>query len=157
MTTRRHLDAIADRAIEALHKFGLRSKGWTFEWDHAVRRFGSCRHDTRRLTISRHLAALNTLAEAENVILHEIAHALVGSGVGHGRRWVAQAQAIGCTGKRCYDSSVAQPPAKWLATCPACGACIKRNKRRRAACGACCRRHNGGRYDARFAWVWTRR
>jgi hypothetical protein len=155
MTTESHLDAISVRAIEALREHGLTQKGWRFDWDRAVRRFGSCKYETRRITLSRHLAALNTFAEAKDTILHEVAHALVGSGVGHGPRWVAQAKAIGCTGKRCYDSAVAEPPAKWRGTCPACGHEAKGNSRRRLACSKCCKRHNGGRFDARFALTWT--
>lgn len=38
------------------------------------------------------------------------------------------------------------------ATCPGCGATVRRARRprRATACAACCRRHAGGRYDARF-------
>jgi SprT protein len=161
MTKRRHLEAIRRRAVEALREHGLTKQGWTFQWDHAVRRFGYCRFDTQRITISRHLAALNTLAEAENTILHEVAHALVGHGAGHGPRWVAQAQAIGCTGTRCYSVHVSEPPEKWIGTCPGCRAVvarkIRRPRSRRVACGRCCRQHAQGRFDARFALAWVRR
>ena len=157
-TNKKHLDAIADRALQALKEHGLTQRpSWTFKWDHAVRRFGSCNFVKRCITVSKPLAALNSFAEAEDVILHEVAHALVGRGYGHGPRWVAQARAIGCNGQRCYDSSVARPTAKFIATCPACGKRFERNRRRRTACGPCCRQHNGGRYDSRFDWVWTRR
>lgn len=154
----RHLEAIEQLAKESLREHGLTQKGWAFQWDNSIRRFGLCRQRRRCITISKPLCALNTYAEAKDTILHEIAHALVGPGMGHGPTWVTQALAIGCNGKRCYDSSVVVlPPSKFIGTCPACSDYILRNRRNRNhACVLCCRKRNRGRWDARFILEWTR-
>jgi hypothetical protein len=154
-----HLEAIERLARQSLHEHGLTQQGWTFEWDNAIRRFGYCRYSRLSITISKPLCALNTYAEAKDTILHEIAHALVGSGVGHGPTWVAQARAIGCNGQRCYNSYlVTRPPSKFIGTCPVCSGQIERNRRRRnLACLTCCRKRNRGQWDARFILEWTRR
>ena len=80
----KHLKSIEQRAEAALREHGLTQKGWTFRWDRAVRRFGICNYSKKRITVSRTLAALNDFAKSEDTVLHEIAHALVGRGVGHG-------------------------------------------------------------------------
>ncbi|HYO07513.1 MAG TPA: SprT-like domain-containing protein, partial [Tepidisphaeraceae bacterium] len=59
---------------------------WRFDFDHARRRFGSCRPRQKLITLSRHLVFLNEEPEVRDTILHEIAHALT-PGDGHGRRW----------------------------------------------------------------------
>ena len=56
---------------------------YSFGFDRAVRRAGQCDFRARRITISKHLVNNCTLEEIEQVILHEIAHALVGKGAGH--------------------------------------------------------------------------
>ena len=154
---RSHLASIARCATDALHANGLAQKNWIFEWDNAVRRFGHCRYMSRRITLSKPLCAINTFTKAKDTILHEIAHALVGRGIGHGPRWVTQAQALGCTGDRCYDSTVTEPPRKFVGTCPDCGMYMMRHRRKaRLACLSCCREHNNGQWDAQFMLTWRR-
>ena len=80
------------------HGIGLT---WSFAFDNAKRRCGLCQHHRRRITLSQHYVRLNDKAEVRDTILHEIAHALVGPGAGHGPRWQAQARRIGATPQRC--------------------------------------------------------
>lgn len=54
--------------------------GWSFEFDNAQKRFGCCNFNKKRITLSRILTTLNSEAEVEDTILHEIAHALVDLG-----------------------------------------------------------------------------
>jgi predicted SprT family Zn-dependent metalloprotease len=104
-------------ATNLLLKHGLKS--WVFDFDESKRRFGACHFKTKRITLSRHLVSLNDKEIVINTILHEIAHALVGREHGHNSIWVAKAREIGCTGDRCYDSSVvATPPHKYIGSCP---------------------------------------
>ena len=152
-----HLKAIEQRAKKELREYGLTKLGWTFRWDNATRRFGSCWYSKRVITLSKPLSALNSFAEAEDTILHEIAHALVGGGVGHGPKWVKKAQSIGCNGNRCYDRTVVVPPPKFVGTCPVCFKQSVANRRRVCACYACCRLHNGGKWTPKFSLRWTRR
>lgn len=97
----------------------LPGRGWTFGFDRAVRRAGSCDYAERRITVSRYLAQRAEEAEVRQVLLHEIAHAQAGSGAAHGPRWRAAASRIGYTGSRLHDRPVAEERATWLGTCPA--------------------------------------
>jgi predicted metal-dependent hydrolase len=83
---------------------------WTFRFDHARRRFGSCRARQKVITLSRPLTFLNPEPEVRDTILHEIAHALAPDD-GHGALWKQKCVEIGARPIRCYgDETVASPP-----------------------------------------------
>jgi len=120
-------------------------KDWSFAMDHARTRLGCCHYEEKKITCSAYLVAYLADDEVEQVILHEIAHALVGHAAGHGKKWVRQAQALGYTGGRTIDVPEARLSARWLGRCGAghevlrhrrpsrtvyCGACAKSGKRR---------------------------
>jgi predicted SprT family Zn-dependent metalloprotease len=131
---------------------------WTFRFDESTKRFGCCSYRDRTVSLSRALVALNSEARVVNTILHEIAHALLPSHVGHKPEWVRLARKIGCDGKRCYSSdstvTVAMPI---TGTCPVCKRTVGRSRvpRRLLACSTCCKAGRRG-FDARFIFVWTR-
>jgi len=127
-------------ALDLIKAHGLR--GWSFTFDRAVTRFGSCNERRRRITLSAKLTELNDAAAVRDTILHEIAHALVGIRAGHGPKWRKAALAIGCNGQRCYGDEVRAPTAKFIGTCPTCGYKLHRSRRRRVSCGKCERRFN---------------
>ena len=68
--------------------------------------------------------------EIKNIILHEIAHALVGIGEGHSRKWKNTAIDIGCNGKRTNDTAV-MPKGKFIYKCKNCGHKIYTHRRLR--------------------------
>jgi predicted SprT family Zn-dependent metalloprotease len=130
---------------------------WRWKFDNAKVRAGLCNSKTKTLSFSRHYVKLNDEALVRNTILHEIAHALVGTGRGHGVHWRAAARFIGCTAQRCYNSNVVKMPVRpYIGRCPNCKREQRRHKRQDVACGRCCKRFNGGRYDARFKITYTR-
>src|ERR1700760_1168305 len=91
-----------------MHQHGL--VGWTFRFDNARRRFGSCRYGSKLITLSRPLVYLNDVEQVRDTILHEIAHALA-PGDKHGPRWRAACVKVGAIPKRCYtDDAVRSPP-----------------------------------------------
>ena len=63
--------------------------------------------------------ALATPDEVKDTLLHEIAHALVGSQHQHNTTWRDKAIEIGCKGNRCV--SFCFSTASWHIACP-CGA-----------------------------------
>lgn len=130
-------------------------KGWSFKFDSAVKRFGLCNHSRKVISLSRHLVQLNAEPAVTNTLLHEIAHALVGAGHGHGKVWVNKAKSIGCYGQRCYSrSEVKTPELQYMLTCPQCGIVTTRARRPSAslACARCC----GGRYNPAFKFLVTK-
>ena len=68
-----------------------------------MRRLGCTHYGKSRITISQRWLAFpsTTRRDAENTVLHELAHALAGPKAGHGPEWKAQAQALGCDAERC--------------------------------------------------------
>jgi Zn-dependent protease with chaperone function len=72
-------EAVQVRAEELLKIHLLSKKGWVFEYDGAVRRFGRCSHRNKCISLSLKLTQLNWKKNPQqvlDVILHEIAHAL---------------------------------------------------------------------------------
>lgn len=141
-------------AVKLMREHHITDKGYRFDWDRAVKRFGACHYDTKRITLSKHLVSLNSEEEVRQVILHEIAHAIVGARAGHGRTWQWTARQIGYTGKRTHDAEVPVEP--WIGTCPNCGGTLKRHRRKNIACGRCCERYNGGRFTEEYKITWKR-
>jgi len=147
-----------DGAVNALDAAGMASglmarwglADWRFAFDGAVRRFGSCDHRTRTISLSRHLVALNDREVVRDTILHEIAHALVERHHGHDAVWRAKALEVGAQPDRTYGDEVTSPPARWVGTCPGCGTTIGRMRRLTLSCGPCGR----GRWDPRYAYEW---
>ncbi|MGR4010779.1 SprT-like domain-containing protein [Leucobacter sp. 1207-22] len=92
---------------------------WSFDFDRAKRRAGLCNFTERRITVSRYLAEKYPLDEVHQILLHEIAHALVGPNAGHGPKWRDTARAIGYVGGRTHDGEIAHEQAPWMGMCPA--------------------------------------
>lgn len=128
---------------------------WSFDFDRATRRFGVCKYRTKTITLSRVLTEINPESEVTETLLHEIAHALVGPGNGHGGVWLKKLREIGGTGGRTHSAAV--PPARWLGTCPN-GHVSQRQRMSRTdtACGPCCNAHNRGKFSADYLLVFTR-
>lgn len=146
------LEAVRARA-EHLMAAHLAGPAWSFGFDHAKTRAGQCDFARRRITVSRHLAVRISDDDVDQVLLHEIAHALAGPRAGHGPAWRRTAAAIGYTGSRLYDGPVASELAPWIGTCPAGHEHFRyRTPTRPLACAVCSRR-----FDARNVITWDRR
>jgi SprT protein len=122
---------------------------WTFQFDRSKVRFGKCNYGRKEISLSRYLVELNDEPEVRETILHEIAHALLPRGAGHGPKWRALAGSIGCQAKRCYGEEVTRPTPKYKGTCPKCRRVIHRHRRTVVACGRC-----SPVFDRRFVFVW---
>ena len=139
-----NLYAARGLARTLMRQHGLEPDGWTFKFDHAKRRFGSCQSGRSRkwITLSRSLTLLNDEPQVRDTILHEIAHALT-PGDGHGPAWKAKCIEIGANPRRTYgDDEVISPPrrAAWFEMgCQRCDWWVDRRRRtrRKLVCKKC--------------------
>lgn len=143
---------VSSLAHRLLESHGL-SPEWSFDFDHARTRFGQCDHRRRRITLSRHLCQVSDIEGVEQVILHEIAHALVGARAGHGQRWLQTARQIGYRGGRTHSTDTSHDTAPWLGTCPQGHEILRyRKPSRTVSCSACERTFNPN-----YVISWSRR
>lgn len=109
------LDVAARMAREVMDDYGLQE--WTLSFDHARRRAGVTKYQEKTISLSKVLIPLYTRNQVLDVVLHEVAHALVGPGHNHDSVWKAQAKAIGAN-PRATLKGTPQPPAPWVGICP---------------------------------------
>lgn len=122
---------------------------WSFRFDHARMRAGSCNYTRRQISLSRYVAPLMSAEEIQQTLLHEIAHALAGARSAHGPKWQRIAAEIGYVGGRTYDGPVPQSH-RWRGRCPA-GHEILRHRRpsKPVSCSKCSRT-----FDRRHLITW---
>lgn len=133
------LDRARRLAVSLMAEHGV--SDYDFGFDRARRRQGLCvapgRGRRGRITLSRHFVELNGEAEVRGTILHEIAHALVGPGLGHSAEWARVCRGIG--GDPSVLGGGAMPQGRWRATCAGCGRTHSFVRRPKALTGWVCR------------------
>lgn len=127
-------------ALDLMDQHGLPQRGWVFRWGFGKRRLGSVserihpgRPTQRVLRLSTHLVRLNNESAVREVILHEIAHALVGLKHGHGPAWRAQCIKLGIPPRRLADSRVQTVPPSLSIHCGRCDRLLMQRHRRPSA------------------------
>jgi predicted SprT family Zn-dependent metalloprotease len=113
--------------------------GWQLLFSRQARRtLGVCKHHQRLITLATSFVELNDDATVRDIILHEIAHALVGPGHGHDATWRAKAVEIGANPDRVCTAAV-MPAGDWQAVCGNCGRVFHqyRQPRRAYHCRQC--------------------
>jgi predicted SprT family Zn-dependent metalloprotease len=141
------LASVGEWACRILDSFGLHD--WSFQFTRARRTLGVCRYGPRIIGLSIHLVQRNGPEEIRETLLHEIAHALVGPGRGHGPAWREMARRIGCQSVRCGTADM--PPGRWRADCGSCGRRYRRHRRPRRMAGWFCRLC--GRERGKLTWA----
>ena len=69
---------------------------WKIKFNKSKKNYGLCDGSKRVIYLSKTLLKISTEEEVLDTILHEIAHAIVGYGFGHGKKWKEKAIEIGC-------------------------------------------------------------
>lgn len=132
---------------------------WEFAFHRRKRHMGNCNFTRTTIFLSVHFVAIATPEELDQVVRHEIAHALAGPDAGHGPVWVQQAIEIGVKDPSRSIETVNDIPARYQATCEHCGHTYRKhrwtNRVANSACTRCCRDHNGGKYSADFILTWV--
>jgi len=126
--TERHPNAMSEREIaelayELLAENGIHNYRVTFS-NRMVRTIGVCYYDLRELRFASKVAAVNDRSLTEDVVRHEVAHAVVGPGHGHGEVWKAAARRLGAkprAGVRAGEMVSVPRVDRWVAVCDACG------------------------------------
>jgi predicted SprT family Zn-dependent metalloprotease len=129
--------------------------GWRLVFDNAKTRAGACHSDRREITLSRPLISLYSPEQVTGTVLHEIAHALAGSGHGHDQVWRTIARRIGYSGGRCLPGDAPQVDGPWVGVC---GAGHRTTAHRRPvrvrSCPQCSPRFT---MAARYSWTYRGR
>ena len=97
------LKEVAAQARELMDRHGLGE--WSLRFTSAQKKLGECRPRQKLVLLSRTHAVNGQPGQVTDTILHEIAHALAGTGAGHGPAWKAIASRLGASPKSCAPES----------------------------------------------------
>ncbi len=138
---------------EGLMAAHLDLKIWTFAFDSAKKRLGVCKYAEHQISLSRYFVDLHSLEEIDQVMRHEIAHALAGSKAGHGPKWKKIATELGYKHKKISGDEIGNATAKLIGSCPN-GHIVYRHRKPKSplSCSKC-----APRFDKQFLITWTAR
>lgn len=114
-------------------------QGWTYATNRRKKTLGLCFSKLKRIELSVNFIIHNPAPIVKETILHEIAHAIVGTEHGHDSVWKDMAERVGASPCR-TTRNVTMPPGKWQATCRGCGILFSRHRRPKYPTGNSCRR-----------------
>lgn len=147
---------VRDETFKLLTENGM--TGWRVRFNpRLTRALGRCNYRTKTIEYQPRYMEQNDWAQVQTTVLHEVAHAIVGYGHGHGATWAQAARRLGLADPSAINST-ATLSKRFTGTCPnaECGRTIERDRRNSQACGKCCRELNNNVFTNRFAFVWTR-
>lgn len=101
--------------------------GWRVQRRNYKSTGGVTYYNIKTIGLSPRLIAKWTEEETRQIILHEIAHALVGPRHGHDAVWSTTARKIGYTGGRTHELPTEER--RWIVMCPTCGEIGRRHRR----------------------------
>jgi len=104
--------------------------GWTFGINNRKKSFGVCKYATKQIEIARWWIEHGTREQVKDTLLHELAHALVGPGHGHGLVWKFAAQKLGAIPRAGSKIKPQLNDHKYEVICRSCGSIVKRMYRR---------------------------
>lgn len=142
-------ESLIELVKDLADKHGVRGGFKIVVSERMAKRLGQWNYDNRTMSFNAYFVEHASDDEIKGVILHEIAHALVPIGSGHGFKWKQKAMEIGCEPKRCYQGAVKKPK-PWKGTCPKCQQWIERYMRTRVSCSKC-----SSVFDPNLMFIWT--
>jgi predicted SprT family Zn-dependent metalloprotease len=141
------LSEVAVLARTLLDAHGL--YGWSFGFNRRRSEMGLCLEGRRLIQLSTPFALLNGDDAVRDTLLHEIAHALVGTRHGHGAVWRSKCRELGARPDR-VSFEVVMPDGRWQARCESCGTVHHRHRRPKYMRGWWCR--FCGRERGKLTW-----
>ena len=144
-------DEVVQLASRLFQEHGLIN--YSFGFDRAMRRAGLCNYTQKRITLSKHFVATADMDSIEQVLLHEIAHALAGQSAGHGKLWKLKATELGYRHEKLSGEEISQSSSKWVGRCPNDHTHYRMRKPTRAL--SC--KHCAPRFSRAYLISWTTR
>lgn len=94
----------------------------------------------------------NLREEIDEIVFHEVGHAISSIHAGHGREWASNVQRLGGHPSRLYETEIGKLY-RYIYECPHCHKKFykKRKLNKRGACSDCCEKYNMGRYTEEYA------
>lgn len=90
---------------------------WSFRVNNNTNRVGVCKYSTRTIEVSQMFLPNMSDEVVLNVLTHEVAHALVGQGYGHGPVWRRTHRSLGGDGERCQSVGLPKENYKYVILC----------------------------------------
>jgi predicted SprT family Zn-dependent metalloprotease len=141
------LREVQDLADDLLADHGL--VAWSFAFNRRKTQMGICLETSKSIQLSAYFVLLNGDEAILDTLLHEIAHALVGTRHGHDAVWQAKCIELGAKPERvCNDA--AMPAGRWQALCQGCGMTHHRHRKPKHRIGWYCR--HCGRVRGQLTW-----
>lgn len=128
-------------------KHGL--EGWQIRIKNWRGTAGAANSDEKTICLSRPYLELNTVENVTDTILHEIAHALVGTDRGHDKFWKEACRKVGAVPSRC-KTNCNRPVGKYRARCPKCQIVVYKHRRPSPVAYYCIK---CGPKDGQLVWV----
>ena len=132
-------------------------EGWDFAWSRSIINFGMTRNTWRRgvyvseILLSKPLTEVMPSQAVEEIVLHEVAHAIVGPHHQHNALWREKCLEIGGSGDvREGDLQWSALVAPYIYVCQEGGEVVDISTRRLSTVGTLCKTHRAGLDRMRF-------
>ncbi len=114
---------------------------WEIGFKNSKKILATCYHSKRQIKMSKPFYEINDCKRVTKTVLHEIGHAILGSGHGHGEMWKRTCRKIGLDNpsKFADTKDIIKPPPKYTGKCE-CGKQnfrVERKRKRNGHCALC--------------------
>jgi predicted SprT family Zn-dependent metalloprotease len=101
---------------------------YKFGWIRAVRILGKCSFRRKTIFLSKAYVKLNSEDSVRDTILHELAHAKVGAGIGHSRPWREMSILMGANPSAYSKEGLNSVERPYIGICKKCGLTFERHR-----------------------------
>jgi len=130
---------------------------WKFEFTKLrPNALGTCYYKEKKIVLNEEFVLLNDITPIEDVIKHEIAHALCEPKDKHGPKWKQMCLKVGAIPNTCNTFEIVQKEERWKGVCPNGHIFYKKIHRTKKwqSCSKCAKKFN---YDYILIWEDTKK